>query len=159
MIPPSTKPHKMIEDQAELEAVLGRAKVLRLGMSYQGQPYVVPMSFGWEPGRVWLHTGPKGWKLSIVRANPRVCFEVEDLVEYLPAEGPCSWNCRYRTVLGFGRARVAESEAERRHGLGVIAAHYAGAGPFDPPEKHLAAATVICVEVERLFGKANKLDD
>lgn len=44
-----------ITDRAAIEAILRRATVCRIGLVGKDGPYVVPMSFGYDAGRLYLH--------------------------------------------------------------------------------------------------------
>lgn len=146
--------HKQeIKDLAEIEGILARAQVLRLAMSQGDQPYLVPLCFGYANGIIYLHTGPRGHKLDILRVNPRVCFEVEDEVEPIAGQKACSWNMHYRSVVGFGNAVVVEDDAERLRGLRLVTEHYAGPGEHDLPPDKAAKATVIRLEIASMTGR------
>lgn len=61
--------------------VLRPGGIARLGLSQDGQPYVVPMAFQLEARgtQLILHLASpdKGRKMEILRQNDRVCLEVE----------------------------------------------------------------------------------
>lgn len=60
-------------------------------------PYVVPMSFVYDDGKIFLHSRGKGLKVDYVTANPRVCFQVDTL-------GENRWN----SVIAFGKASLSD---------------------------------------------------
>lgn len=155
MLPPMRKADRQITDPAQLEDILRRGRVLRLAMCQGGQPYLLPLNYGYVQGRVYLHTGRQGLKLDYLRANPRVCFEVSVDVELVPAEAACAWNCHYQCVLGFGRAVEVTDEEERRLGLEAVTSQYAGPGPHALKEESLARACVLRIDIEELSGKRN----
>ena len=51
-----------ITDRAEIEAILNEAMVCRIGLADGGEPYVVPLSFGYEDGSVYIHSAPEASK-------------------------------------------------------------------------------------------------
>lgn len=59
----------------EALSVLGSEPVAHLGVVYDGEPYVTPMSFVVDGDRILFRTLP-GKKLEALRANPVVCVEV-----------------------------------------------------------------------------------
>lgn len=79
-----------IGDKECLE-VLSRASVGRLGCALDNQPYVVPVYFAYEPGKIYLFS-TAGKKIEWMRANPKVCLEVEEV-------NPTDWI----TVIANGR--------------------------------------------------------
>ena len=55
----------------------------RLGLSLENQPYVIPMSYVYSNGKIYLHSKKKGEKVGIAANNPNACFEVDILNENL----------------------------------------------------------------------------
>jgi nitroimidazol reductase NimA-like FMN-containing flavoprotein (pyridoxamine 5'-phosphate oxidase superfamily) len=144
-----------ITDRATLESILQRATVCRLGLAVAGEPYVVPVSFGYGDGCLYVHSSPEGRKVEMIRQNPRVCFEVDVDEELVRKGAPCSWGVRYRSVIGWGQAAFLTDEAEKRRALDVIVGHYGGpAGQYRA--KGLREVAVICIQVEEMTGKKSK---
>lgn len=153
------KKKRQITDPAQIEAILKQEKVLRLAMSRDDQPYLVPLNYGYEPGHVYVHTGPAGLKLDILRQNPKVCFEVTTDLEIQRGEAPCKWTTRFQSVIGFGRAVLLDDPADKEAGLRVITAHHAGPGDYEFPEDIVARTTVIRVDIESLTGARHPVPD
>jgi nitroimidazol reductase NimA-like FMN-containing flavoprotein (pyridoxamine 5'-phosphate oxidase superfamily) len=144
---------KEIQSREEIEAILEKATVCRLGLSCDNVPYVVPMNFGYREGSLYLHSAREGRKMDMLRANPRVCFEIETDVEVIRAEQPCDWGMKFSSVIGFGTASVLEDPEEKKSGLDAIMEHY-GSKPAQPyPEAVLKHTAVIRVQVEEMTGK------
>lgn len=59
--------------------LLKRARVARLGYIHHGQPYIVPMLFAYDVDYLYSFSS-EGQKIAGMRANPKVCVEVDDLV-------------------------------------------------------------------------------
>ena len=49
------------------------------GLSNNDLPYVIPMSYVYHDGKIFLHSRGKGKKVEYVTRNPRVCFQVDPL--------------------------------------------------------------------------------
>ncbi len=47
-----------------------------LGLSRDGESYVVPLNYACVDGHIVFHCALHGQKLEWIRANPRVCFTV-----------------------------------------------------------------------------------
>ncbi|MEW5774617.1 MAG: pyridoxamine 5'-phosphate oxidase family protein [Thermodesulfobacteriota bacterium] len=151
--PPSRKPGREITDLAEMEEVLARARVMRLGLTDGQWPYVVPVNFGYEPGSIWLHSSPAGFKMDLMAANPRVCFEVEDDWSLVTGDKPCDWSTRFRSVIGFGTAEVVLDSARKAHGLDVIMRSHGFAGELSYPPEILDKAAVVRIGITSMTGK------
>jgi nitroimidazol reductase NimA-like FMN-containing flavoprotein (pyridoxamine 5'-phosphate oxidase superfamily) len=143
---------KETKDRRVIEDVLRRAAVCRLAVCQGDVPYVVPLNFGYEDNRLYFHSAPKGRKIETIRANARVCFEVDVDHELVPGQTPCGWTVRYRSVIGFGQARLLEDAEEKRRGLDIILGHY-GQRPFEYEEAAIDEVAVVEVQVESLSGK------
>ena len=141
-----------IRDEAEIQEILEKGFVCRLGL-YDGQyPYVVPLNYGYRNGSMYFHCAREGKKTDILKKNGRVCIEVDIDFRVVRGETPCRWTAKYRSVIGFGRARIIDDEREKKAGLDVIMAHYGGqGGEYD--EKSLQRTCVIEVVIENMTGK------
>jgi nitroimidazol reductase NimA-like FMN-containing flavoprotein (pyridoxamine 5'-phosphate oxidase superfamily) len=69
----------------------------------------VPLAYGYDGESVYAHSGP-GRKLDLMRAEPRVTFEVD------AAQAPDRW----RSVIAEGTFEEIHDAAERNHALRAI---------------------------------------
>ena len=152
---PMRKPKMQINDVAQVQGILEHGNILRLAMSRDDQPYVVPMNYGYEDGRIYMHTGQKGLKMDFLAANPRVCFEVSQGVEFMTAELPCKWDMSYQSVVGFGRASLVGEHDEKIAALSAIARNCGHGGALEFPPEKVRQLAVIRIDVESITGKQN----
>ena len=47
---------KEIKDKKEIEQIIAQARVCHLALADQGQPYLVPLNFGYRGGTVFFHS-------------------------------------------------------------------------------------------------------
>jgi len=141
-----------IRDEAGIQEILEQGHVCRLGL-FDGQyPYVVPMNYGYRKGCLYVHSAPEGRKIDILKKNNRVCIEVDVDCRIVRGDAPCRWAAKYRSVIGFGRARIVDDESGKKAGLDAIMAHYGGQeGLYD--DQSLQRTCVIEVAIERMTGK------
>jgi nitroimidazol reductase NimA-like FMN-containing flavoprotein (pyridoxamine 5'-phosphate oxidase superfamily) len=142
-----------IVDRVALRAIMAEAQVCRIALSDGGMPYVVPMNFGIGENCLYLHCALEGRKINILRKNDRVCFEMDLLREIKQGPESCGWGARYESVIGFGRAVIVESPAEKRAALDRIMEHYDVQGQFIYPDDILEKTTVIRIAIESLTAK------
>ena len=57
----------------EIEVFFGEAMVCRIGLCNKDKPYVVPVCFGYEHGRISIHSPTEGKKVDMIRKDPRRC--------------------------------------------------------------------------------------
>jgi uncharacterized protein len=79
-------------DEEQIDQVLRTETVGRIGCHAEGRTYVVPVTYAYEDGCVYGHSRP-GRKLSMMRANPHVCFEVDHVDDM----------AHWRSVIAWGR--------------------------------------------------------
>jgi len=144
---------KEIKDPQEIVAILQQARVLRLGLCSEEVPYVVPLNFGYRDGCLYLHSAKEGKKIEMIRANPRVCFEIDVDVEVIRADQPCDWGMKFASVIGFGTASILEDPEEKKSGLDTILEHYAPSSSQPYPDSILKHTAVIRVRIEEMTGK------
>ena len=94
---------------AEIEEVLQQQVVGRLGCHADGQTYVVPISYAYDGKYVYGHTN-EGMKISMMRKNPAVCFEVDVLHDM----------ALWKSVIVWGAFEELTTEPERHQGLEVL---------------------------------------
>lgn len=115
-----------ITDRNEIIRLIDSAKVCRLGLSDDGMPYIVPMTYGYaeEDGRIvfYFHCAKKGRKMDVIAQNPRACVELDFDEEFEVFSGPrsCEYGCTYASVIGFGRIAVVEDPAVKCRALTLI---------------------------------------
>ena len=143
---------KAIVELAEIEEIVRKSLVCRLGLAEENRPYVVPLIFGFKDRTLYFHSAPEGKKIEILRKNSKVCFEFDLDHEVLVDEKACKWGIKYRSVIGFGKASFVEDLEEKRKGLDVIMQHYSGRS-FQYPEPAVENTVVIKVEIESMTGK------
>jgi uncharacterized protein len=141
-----------ITDPAEIDAILREAMVCRIGLADGGEPYVVPLSFGYEDGTVYIHSAPEGKKITLLEENPRCCFEVDICDRVIRGDKPCSWGMLYRSVIGYGRASILTDPEEIRHGLNCIMRHYNG-GIHAFSDSDIGSVMVIRIDIRSMTGK------
>jgi nitroimidazol reductase NimA-like FMN-containing flavoprotein (pyridoxamine 5'-phosphate oxidase superfamily) len=141
-----------ITSRTEINAILAEAQVCRLALAHGGEPYIVPVCFGYEEGVLYLHSGYEGKKISMIRNNPRCCFEVDLFDGIVKGERPCSWGMRYRSVIGFGTAAILTDPAEKKYGLNCIMHQYHG-GSHEFSDEDMEKVTVIRIAIESMTGK------
>ena len=146
---------KEIKEKAEIEQVLREATVGRLGTSRDDTPYVVPVSYVYDDGKIIIHGAKQGKKMDDIQANPRVCFEV-DTSEIIPSDDPCNYSYRYRSVIANGTAKILDDPAEKLVGLRLLTEKYApGNGPT-LTEEHLnknSNLNVVEIKIQDMTGK------
>lgn len=148
---------RAVEDLDGILEIIEKCKVIRLAMSDERAPYIVPLTFGYrcENGRFefCFHCAGEGKKLDRIRANPRVAFEMDCDRTLVTAESPCGYSCRYQSVIGVGTASIVCEREEKKKLLSCYMKHQTGQS-FEFGDAQADAVTVCRIEVEELSAKA-----
>jgi nitroimidazol reductase NimA-like FMN-containing flavoprotein (pyridoxamine 5'-phosphate oxidase superfamily) len=137
-------------DPAWIAEVLREATVCRVAFAGP-EPYLVPLCFGFEENRIYLHSAPEGKKMDRFAKTPRVCVGFEAGVELVLSGAPCSWGMCYRSVIASGTAHIVEDEEEKLRALSLIAEHYGAEGTISPDSAGQVA--VIRIDLDEISGK------
>ncbi len=141
-----------IAEQTEVEAILERAPVLFVALRDEPAPYVIPVSFGYEEGTLYVHSAPRGSKLDLIARDPHVGFSACADYALVRGDAACDCGVRASSVVGTGVARVVTDEREKLLGLDAIMRHYGEGRPVYRQET-LARTCLVAIAVRRMRGK------
>ena len=88
-----------ILDQEQIDRVLSGGTVGRIGVHAEGRTYVVPTTYVFDGDSVYCHSAV-GQKVRMMRANPDVCFQVDEI------DNMANW----RSVIAWGRYEELKGE-------------------------------------------------
>lgn len=157
---------KQIQNLKVLDELLRSAPVCRIGLAplvfevrdghprdpRSGYPFVVPVHFVHTAGRIYIHSARQGRKIEMLRANPRVCVEIDEFLGLKSADKACSYGTRFRSLIAFGSARIVEEAGEKRRALGLLMEKYARRS-FDFSEREIEKVAIIEIEIKEVTGK------
>jgi len=87
---------------SQIEHVLYSQVIGRIGCHADGVTYVVPITYAYDGTYVYGHT-KEGMKISIMRKNPKICFEV-DIIDTMS---------NWRSVIAWGEFEELKTTEER----------------------------------------------
>ncbi len=145
-----------IASREEIDAVIRGTGVCRLAFAVANEPYLVPLSFGYDGGALYFHTATSGRKIECIEANNRVCFEFERNVQLQPGgDIPCAWTFTFESVIGYGTVTELVEPEDKAHALNQVMLHYSGkAWEYEPSV--LAMTRVWRIAIESLAGKRSE---
>jgi len=120
----------------EMESLLKKCTHGRLGVNFQNEPYVLTVSYGYDQGRIFFHSGKQGKKVDFMKNNNRVCFEVD--------EGQEGWV----SVLCYGTVTLREDIEAKREYYEVVL----GRKPSDEQLENIETYIGI-IQVEEMTGR------
>ena len=154
------KREREITDTTEIRSILDNCKILHLGLSDDGQPYVVPLNYGYllegSTLTFYLHGALEGYKYDVIRKNPRISFAME--CDTIPFEGKtaCQYGMSYRSLMGKGKAEILTYHAEKQLGLSILMKTQTNKD-FEFNEKLVSIINVIKITVENYSAKKRPL--
>jgi nitroimidazol reductase NimA-like FMN-containing flavoprotein (pyridoxamine 5'-phosphate oxidase superfamily) len=90
-------------NEEQIIAVLKENALGRIGCSDGKQSYIVPVNYYFDGNAIVVHS-EVGKKIKMMRQNPNVCFEVDEMTDFT----------NWRSVIIFGRYQEIEDEEEQK---------------------------------------------
>lgn len=142
-----------ISDHGEMFQIIDRAAYCHLALVADGEPYLIPLSFGRDGRSIFIHTAHAGKKIDIMVENPaaRLAFECDVELVSGPAEA-CEWSFSFHSVVARGRIHEVTGREEKRKALDAIMAHYSGR-EWTFPETGVDRVRVWEIPLEEMTGK------
>ncbi len=109
-------------DRAIVNEVLDEAYIAHVGFVVDGEPRVLPMTYGRDGDVLYLH-GAVGNAMLRASAGAEVCVTVTLLDGLVLARSAFHHSMNYRSVVLLGTATKVEDEAEKRHAFDTIVEH------------------------------------
>jgi uncharacterized protein len=150
-------PEKAVDDRGVMHAILDAAIVAHVGVSVDGQPYVMPVGHARDGERLLLHGSTGSRLFRTVAEGAPLCVTVTLLDGLLVARSLFESSMHYRSVVVLGRGTPLHG-ASKAAGLDVLAdallpGRRADARP--PTSRELAATSVVAVPLEEWSVKVS----
>ena len=131
----------------EARALLNASRVGRLGCVYEGGPYVVPINYVLDGESVYIHSLP-GRKVEALRANPRVCLQVDEVTD------PYHW----RSAIAFGDYEEVTDQTERDRAVRTLYARFPNLTPVESVPVHDGQSSVVIfrIRIDEVTGVGEK---
>ncbi len=143
----------------EIEELLKRQFLGRIGCHTDDLTYVVPISYAYDGENIYCHTH-EGMKTKMMRKNPNLCFEVDSL------ENMATW----KSVIAWGKFEEVTEEAERAKALRVLLSrvypfisskkmHLGEQWPFVPDDLNSIKGIVFKIKLTEKTGRYEVNDE
>jgi|SRR5581483_7769782 len=150
------RPDRGSYERATIDAILDEALVCHLGFVHDGQPFVIPTTFGRVDDAVYVHGAAAGRLFRTLRDGIPVCFTVTLLDGLVLARSAFHHSMNYRSVVLLGVATEVTDAEERLTALRAIVEHMTP-GRWDqvrgPTEKELRATMVVRLPIVEASAK------
>ena len=145
---------KEITDIKEIEKILFKGILCSISFSDGTDPYLVTVNYGYRDGCIFFHSANEGKKMDLISKNPKVCFQVVVDDELVKGEKACSdFTMKYRSVTGYGKISILQTEEEKADGLEVLMKQHTGNEEYEFEKNSLRETAVLRIEIESMTGK------
>jgi nitroimidazol reductase NimA-like FMN-containing flavoprotein (pyridoxamine 5'-phosphate oxidase superfamily) len=116
------RPQRAAYDESTIFAILDATFLCHVGFVLNGQPLVIPTSFGRDGRTIYLHGAAASRMLRELSTGVAVCVTVTVLDGLVLARSIFHHSVNYRSVVILGNASPCEGE-EKSRGLKVVSDH------------------------------------
>jgi uncharacterized protein len=118
------RPDREIKNKPDIEATLKNGKFCVIAMCNDNKPYVVTLSYGYDPikNALYFHCAKQGLKMNYIVQNSEVCATIIEDGGYVITE--CAHN--YKTVVFWGTLQIVSENQEKEYGMRVLLNHLEG---------------------------------
>lgn len=135
--------------------VLNRCTAATLALiGDDGYPYSVPISYVYDDGKLFFHSAAAGHKVDAIKNEEKVSFSVIDKDEIIKEK----YTTYFRSVIGFGKARILEDPQEKIDALMKLGTKYSPEPEFKPGmveeiNDSLKRVCVVEITIDHMTGK------
>lgn len=119
-----------VREKKEIERILEKCSVLRIGLWDRKEIYLVPLNYAYEfQGErliLYVHSAKEGRKINAIRNNPNIGFETDWEGGVKESKNVCGTSYQYESIIGTGRAEMIENPEEKQKGLTKLMERYTG---------------------------------
>ena len=137
--------------------VLDAGKICHVGFSLDGQPYVLPMSYGRLDDKLLLHGSVASRMMKNLADGLPCCVTVTHFDGMVYARSTFNSSMNYRSVMIFGNARLVTDPDEKRTGVQTLVDHLMPGRRADlrkSTPKELNATSLLALPIETFSVKS-----
>lgn len=148
-------------DRETVYSILDEALVCHVGFVVDGQPFVIPTSYGRVGDTLYVHGSAASRMMRSLSGKIPVCVTVTLIDGLVLARSAFHHSVNYRSVVIFGQAELVEDEPGKMAALAAITEHIVPgrwAEVREPNAQELKATTVLAVSLEEVSAKVRTGD-
>jgi nitroimidazol reductase NimA-like FMN-containing flavoprotein (pyridoxamine 5'-phosphate oxidase superfamily) len=142
--------------EATIHSILDAGFLCHAGFVVDGQPFVIPTSYGRSGNTLFIHGSAASRMLRTVAGGVEVCVTVTLVDGLVLARSAFHHSINYRSVVLFGTATLVESEGKKTEALRAISEQIVP-GRWDevrwPTEQELKATKVLALPISEASAK------
>ena len=148
-----------VYDRETVYRILDEGFLCHVGFSVDGQPFVIPTSYGRQDANLYIHGSAASRMLRQIKEGVQVCVTVTLLDGLVLARSIFNHSMNYRSVVILGKATLVDDPAEKLAALRVLSEHIIPNRWDDvrqPNERELKATSVLRLPIEEFSAKVRQ---
>jgi nitroimidazol reductase NimA-like FMN-containing flavoprotein (pyridoxamine 5'-phosphate oxidase superfamily) len=147
---------RAVYDRETVYRILDEGFLCHAGFVVDGQPFVIPTSYGREDAVLYIHGSAASRMLRQMKDCVPVCITVTLLEGLVLARSIFNHSMNYRSVVILGKATLVDDPKEKLSALRLLSEHIIPGRWKDsrqPNERELKATSVLRVPIEEFSAK------
>jgi uncharacterized protein len=147
---------RAVYDREAAYRILDEGFLCHVGFVADGQPFVIPTSYGRQDDSLYIHGSAASRMLRQMKEAVPVCITVTLLDGLVLARSIFNHSMNYRSVVILGRATLVGNPGEKIEALRLLSEHIIPGRWTDsrqPNERELKATSVLRVPIEEFSAK------
>jgi nitroimidazol reductase NimA-like FMN-containing flavoprotein (pyridoxamine 5'-phosphate oxidase superfamily) len=145
-----------IYDRETAYKILDEGFLCHVGFAVDGQPFVIPTSYGRKDDSLYIHGSAASRMLRQMKDGVQICVTVTLLDGLVLARSLFNHSMNYRSVVILGKATLVDDPAEKLEALRLLSEHILPGRWEDarqPSERELKATSVLRTKIEEFSAK------
>jgi hypothetical protein len=150
---------RAVYDREVVYRILDEGFLCHAGFAVDGQPFVIPTSYGRKDASLYIHGSAASRMLRQYKEGVPVCITVTLLDGLVLARSIFNHSMNYRSVVVLGKATLVDDPAEKLEALRLLSEHILPgrwADSRQPNERELKATSVLRVPIEEFSAKVRQ---
>jgi uncharacterized protein len=150
---------RAVYDREAAYRILDEGFLCHVGFVADGQPFVIPTSYGRKGDSLYVHGSAASRMLRQLKEGVPVCITVTLLDGLVLARSIFNHSMNYRSVVVLGKAMLVDDAAEKLEALRRLSEHIIPgrwAESRQPNERELKATSVLRVPIEEFSAKVRQ---
>jgi uncharacterized protein len=145
-----------VYDRETAYRILDEGFLCHVGFVVEGQPFVIPTSYGRQDDSLYIHGSAASRMLRQMKESVPVCVTVTLLDGLVLARSIFNHSMNYRSVVILGKAMLVDQPEEKLEALRLLSEHIIPGRWADvrqPSQKELKATSVLRLPIEEFSAK------
>lgn len=153
------RPQRELKSQEDILNILKNGKYTVISMCRDNEPYIVSLSYGYDPDKnaMYFHAAKQGLKLDFINANKNVCATVIEDGGYVMDE--CEHE--FRSVVFWGEMQVVDDLDEKKYGMNILLQHLEEKqsvvkAKLLKSNDYYSKMNILRLDIKQIYGKAGR---